>query len=176
MRPIRAQTEGREPSWPSIHGYPAGTVFVTEPSDNGNPLIGILDLSNGVITPFANHLINPKGLIYVAYGRGRVGGIGTKQQAQVLSPGLSSGALPIGRGPPRRAGQLSVSARVVASRVAPTLRWGRRATGARLIAPAVPRAPRNTNPWPVDRFGIEFRSGPRNDPRPPGPSEGSPRD
>jgi hypothetical protein len=50
----------------STAGYPAGTVFVTEPADNGNPLIGILDLSSGVITPFANHLIDPKGLIYVA--------------------------------------------------------------------------------------------------------------
>lgn len=47
-------------------GYPAGTVFVTEPNDNGNPLIGILNLTTGVITPFANHLIDPKGLIYVA--------------------------------------------------------------------------------------------------------------
>jgi len=50
----------------STAGYPAGTVFVTEPADNGNPLIGILNLTTGVITPFANHLNDPKGLIYVA--------------------------------------------------------------------------------------------------------------
>lgn len=47
-------------------GWPAGTVFVTEPDDNGNPFIGILNLTTGVITPFANHLLDPKGLIYVA--------------------------------------------------------------------------------------------------------------
>jgi hypothetical protein len=50
----------------STAGYPAGTVFVTEPNDNGNPLLGILNLTTGVITPFANHLVDPKGLIYVA--------------------------------------------------------------------------------------------------------------
>jgi hypothetical protein len=50
----------------STTGYPAGTVFVTEPSDNGNPFIGTLNLTSGHITPFANHLVNPKGLIYVA--------------------------------------------------------------------------------------------------------------
>ncbi len=47
-------------------GWPAGTVFVTEPNDNGNPLIGVLNLATGVITPFGNHLVSPKGLIYVA--------------------------------------------------------------------------------------------------------------
>jgi hypothetical protein len=47
-------------------GWPAGTVFVTEPNDNGNPLIGTLNLTTGIITPFTNHLYDPKGLIYVA--------------------------------------------------------------------------------------------------------------
>jgi hypothetical protein len=47
-------------------GWPAGTVFVTEPNDNGNPLIGTLNLTTGIITPFTNHLYDPKGLIYLA--------------------------------------------------------------------------------------------------------------
>jgi hypothetical protein len=49
----------------STAGWPAGTVFVTEPKDNGNPLIGVLNLFTGVITPLGNHLISPKGLIFV---------------------------------------------------------------------------------------------------------------
>ena len=49
----------------STTGWPVGTVFVTEPKDNGNPLIGTLNLITGVITPLGNHLISPKGLIFV---------------------------------------------------------------------------------------------------------------
>lgn len=47
-------------------GWPAGTVFVGEPSDNGNPLIGTLNLSTGKITPLGNHFVSPKGLLWVS--------------------------------------------------------------------------------------------------------------
>jgi hypothetical protein len=43
-----------------------GTVFVTEPSDNGNPLLGTLNLLTGKITPLGNHFQSPKGLLFVA--------------------------------------------------------------------------------------------------------------
>ncbi len=46
-------------------GYPAGTVFVGEPNDNGNPIIGTLDLTSGKITPFGNTFASPKGLLFV---------------------------------------------------------------------------------------------------------------
>jgi hypothetical protein len=46
-------------------GWPAGTVFVSEPSDNSNPLVGTLNLSTGVITPLANTFTSPKGLLFV---------------------------------------------------------------------------------------------------------------
>ena len=46
-------------------GWPAGTVFVGEPNDNGNPLIGTLDLATGKITPLGNHLVSPKGLLFL---------------------------------------------------------------------------------------------------------------
>jgi hypothetical protein len=46
-------------------GWAAGTVFVDEASDNGNPLIGTLNLSTGKVTPFANHFVNPHGMIWV---------------------------------------------------------------------------------------------------------------
>ncbi|MGI0047749.1 MAG: hypothetical protein ACREBB_11280 [Nitrosotalea sp.] len=46
-------------------GWPAGTVFVGEPSDNGNPLVGILDLSTGHITPLGNSFQSPKGILFV---------------------------------------------------------------------------------------------------------------
>jgi len=46
-------------------GWAKGTVFVGEPSDNGNPLIGALNLYTGVITPLANHFLSPKGLLFV---------------------------------------------------------------------------------------------------------------
>jgi len=47
-------------------GWPAGTVFVGEPSDNSNPLVGVLNLHTGVITPFKNVFVSPKGLLFVA--------------------------------------------------------------------------------------------------------------
>jgi hypothetical protein len=43
----------------------AGTVFVGEPSDNGNPLIGTLNLSTGQISPLGNTFGSPKGLLFV---------------------------------------------------------------------------------------------------------------
>jgi hypothetical protein len=46
-------------------GWRAGTVFVGEPSDNGNPLIGTLNLSTGVITPLGNSFQSPKGILFV---------------------------------------------------------------------------------------------------------------
>jgi hypothetical protein len=49
----------------STAGWPAGTVFVGEPSDNGNPLIGTLDLATGIITPLGDHFQSPKGLLFV---------------------------------------------------------------------------------------------------------------
>ncbi len=50
-------------------GWPAGTVFVGEPSDNGNPLIGTLSLSTGQITPLGNKFVSPKGLLFIPSGR-----------------------------------------------------------------------------------------------------------
>jgi hypothetical protein len=47
-------------------GCAKGTVFVTEPSDNGNPLLGTLNLLTGKITPLGNHFQSPKGLLFVA--------------------------------------------------------------------------------------------------------------
>lgn len=49
-------------------GWAAGTVFVGEPKDNGNPLIGTLNLSTGVITPLGNTFQSPKGLLFVPSG------------------------------------------------------------------------------------------------------------
>jgi hypothetical protein len=46
-------------------GWPTGTVFVGEPSDNSNPLVGTLNLQTGVITPFTNTFASPKGLLFV---------------------------------------------------------------------------------------------------------------
>lgn len=46
-------------------GYARGTVFVTEPDDNGNPLLGTLDLHTGVITPLGNSFESPKELYFV---------------------------------------------------------------------------------------------------------------
>ncbi|MCI4357641.1 MAG: hypothetical protein L3J99_01170 [Thermoplasmata archaeon] len=57
----------------STKGWPAGTVFVGEPSDNGNPLIGTLNLSSGHITSLGNHFASPKGLLFVADGCGSSG-------------------------------------------------------------------------------------------------------
>lgn len=47
------------------NGWAKGTVFVSEPNDNGNPLIGTLDLSTGKITPLGNSFVSPKGLLFV---------------------------------------------------------------------------------------------------------------
>jgi hypothetical protein len=46
-------------------GWHSGTVFVGEPNDNGNPLVGTLNLNTGVITPFSNHFVSPKGLLFL---------------------------------------------------------------------------------------------------------------
>jgi hypothetical protein len=46
-------------------GWPTGTVFVTEASDNGNPLLGTLDLTTGKITPLGNTFSSPKGLLFL---------------------------------------------------------------------------------------------------------------
>jgi hypothetical protein len=46
-------------------GWPAGTVFVGEPNDNGNPLLGTLNLNTGVITPLGNHFVSPKGILFI---------------------------------------------------------------------------------------------------------------
>jgi hypothetical protein len=57
----------------STKGFPAGTVFIGEPNDNGNPLVGTLNLKTGVITPFANHFVSPKFMVFVP-ASGSVGG------------------------------------------------------------------------------------------------------
>jgi hypothetical protein len=46
-------------------GWPAGTVFVTEASDNKNPLLGTLDLATGKITSLGNTFSSPKGLLFL---------------------------------------------------------------------------------------------------------------
>jgi hypothetical protein len=46
-------------------GWPAGTVFVSEPNDNNNPLIGTLNLHTGQITPLGNTFTSPKGLLFL---------------------------------------------------------------------------------------------------------------
>ncbi|MCI4344316.1 MAG: hypothetical protein L3J87_01655 [Thermoplasmata archaeon] len=46
-------------------GWAGGTVFVGEPHDNHNPLVGALNLNTGVITPLSNHFVSPKGLLFV---------------------------------------------------------------------------------------------------------------
>jgi hypothetical protein len=46
-------------------GWPAGTVFVTEASDNKNPLLGTLDLATGKISPLGNTFSSPKGLVFL---------------------------------------------------------------------------------------------------------------
>jgi hypothetical protein len=54
----------------NTHGWSAGTVFVGEPSDNANPLIGTLNLSTGQITPLGNTFASPKGLLFIPSGEG----------------------------------------------------------------------------------------------------------
>ena len=46
-------------------GLPAGTVFIGEPKDNGNPIVGTLDLASGKISPLGNTFNSPKGLLFV---------------------------------------------------------------------------------------------------------------
>jgi hypothetical protein len=46
-------------------GWDEGTVFVGEPSDNGNQLIGTLNLHTGLVTPLGNTFANPKELLFV---------------------------------------------------------------------------------------------------------------
>jgi hypothetical protein len=52
----------------NTNGCSSGTVFIGEPSDNGNPLVGTLNLFTGQITPFGNHFVSPKGLLFVSSG------------------------------------------------------------------------------------------------------------
>jgi hypothetical protein len=54
----------------STLGCAKGTVFVGEPKDNANPLVGTLNLASGQITPFTNHFVSPKGLLFVPSGHG----------------------------------------------------------------------------------------------------------
>lgn len=46
-------------------GWGRGTVFVGEPHDNHNPLVGAVNLNSGVITPLGNHFSSPKGLLFL---------------------------------------------------------------------------------------------------------------
>jgi hypothetical protein len=46
-------------------GWAKGTVFVGEPDDNGNPLIGTLNLATGKIVPLGNMFEDPKGIVFV---------------------------------------------------------------------------------------------------------------
>ena len=80
-------------------GWGKGTVFVGEPSDNGNPLIGVLNLHTGVITSLGNHFGSPKGLLFVpahhSEGRGHPSGL------------AHGGAAPLGiAGPAARIGRI----------------------------------------------------------------------
>lgn len=49
----------------STAGFPRGTIFVSEPNDNNNPLLGVLNPWTGQITPLGNHFESPKGLVFV---------------------------------------------------------------------------------------------------------------
>ena len=60
----------RPPPRPIRHGPPARTVFVGEPNDNGNPLVGTLNLSTGQVTPLGNTFASPKGLLFLPSGQG----------------------------------------------------------------------------------------------------------
>lgn len=46
-------------------GLPSGTIFVSEPNDNGNPLLGVLNPWTGHISPLGNSFASPKGLLFV---------------------------------------------------------------------------------------------------------------
>ena len=52
-------------------GWPEGTVFVTEASDNANPLLGVLNLRTGQITPLGNAFPSPKGIVFVPNENGQ---------------------------------------------------------------------------------------------------------
>jgi len=52
-------------------GWPEGTVFVTEASDNANPLLGVLNLRTGQITPLGNAFQNPKSIVFVPNQNGQ---------------------------------------------------------------------------------------------------------
>jgi hypothetical protein len=64
----------------STTGCAKGTVFVGEPNDNSNPLVGTFNLATGKITPFTNHFVSPKGMIFVpsGHGVGHSGGAGNQ--------------------------------------------------------------------------------------------------
>ena len=49
-------------------GWQEGTVFVSEANDNGNQLIGTLNLHTGKVTPLGNTFANPKELLFVPSG------------------------------------------------------------------------------------------------------------
>ncbi|MDA4127158.1 MAG: hypothetical protein OK452_08175 [Thaumarchaeota archaeon] len=51
-------------------GWPAGTVFIGEPKDQGNPIVGTLNLFTGKITPLGNSFVSPKGLLFVPSDEG----------------------------------------------------------------------------------------------------------
>ena len=55
----------------TTNGLAEGTVFVSEPSDNNNPLVGTLDLFTGRISPLGNAFQSPKGVLFVPAGDGR---------------------------------------------------------------------------------------------------------
>ena len=46
-------------------GCQRGTIFIGEPNDNGNPLVGTLNPWTGHITPMGNPFASPKGLLFV---------------------------------------------------------------------------------------------------------------
>jgi hypothetical protein len=75
-------------------GWAAGTVFIGEPSDVGNPLVGTLDLSTGKVTPLANMFASPKGLLFVPDGpqsstqTATMASIATVAQTSASSSGL----------------------------------------------------------------------------------------
>jgi len=46
-------------------GWKSGTVFIGEPKDAGHPVVGVLNLQTGVITPLGNSFVSPKGLLFI---------------------------------------------------------------------------------------------------------------
>lgn len=49
----------------STTGWSRGTIFIGEPSDNGNPLVGTLNLWTGHISPLGNSFLSPKGMFFL---------------------------------------------------------------------------------------------------------------